>query len=346
MTISYINTGSNANAGDGDSLRTAFTKLNFNLIDLDGRALGTTATLNLIGNLLNNSQQTGISVTYSTQTQELSMFVGLGDFLFVGNTMTNTVVDQDIIINPNGDGKLRLVNSSLQFDDGAGNPYFGHLLYSGPDVGPVGLGVADDNSSLRIVGDLYSRGTLVDMGMYDGAFGFWQSKVYIDHLGNITNTGQIKSELGYRFPDNSVQTTAWTGGRVVNAPSFSTGAEGDRMGDIAFATEYFYYCTTNYVATPSTVSWTNVIEVNSETHYIQADIIDPAQLNGNLSITNIVVNGGQSTTEPVTAVELISSSTYKFFLENTSEPWNSLESSELQVFPNIWRRVAWNNDTW
>ena len=37
MTILYINTGTGPNAGDGDSLRTAFNKVNTNFRDIDGR---------------------------------------------------------------------------------------------------------------------------------------------------------------------------------------------------------------------------------------------------------------------------------------------------------------------
>lgn len=62
------------------------------------------------------------------------------------------------------------------------------------------------------------------------------------------------------FPDATEQTTAWAGGRVVYAPSFSTGADGDRAGDIAFSNDYIYYCTANYDST--TNIWKRVALTN------------------------------------------------------------------------------------
>jgi hypothetical protein len=116
---------------------------------------------------------------------------------------------------------------------------------------------------------------------------------------------------------------------------------------VAFSNGYLYYCIANYSDTPVTVSWSNVIEFGSGSgdHYMQADIADPSLLNGTLSIANITVDGAPNTTETVTRFELVSGTTYKFYLEN-SEPWQSFQNSQLQVQPNIWRRVAWSNDTW
>lgn len=59
------------------------------------------------------------------------------------------------------------------------------------------------------------------------------------------------------FPDSSVQTTAWAGGRVVSAPSFSIGSAGDIAGDIAFTNSYIYYCTADYTDGQSNI-WKRV----------------------------------------------------------------------------------------
>ena len=56
----------------------------------------------------------------------------------------------------------------------------------------------------------------------------------------FTNDGAIT------FPDNTVQTTAWSGGRVVSAPVSSIGAVGDKQNDLAFNGSYIYYCTADY----------------------------------------------------------------------------------------------------
>jgi len=59
-------------------------------------------------------------------------------------------------------------------------------------------------------------------------------------------TWRFQVDGGLQFPDGTEQTTAWAGGRVVNSPSFSTGAAGDRAGDLAFTNDYIYYCTADY----------------------------------------------------------------------------------------------------
>jgi hypothetical protein len=163
----------------------------------------------------------------------------------------------------------------------------------------------------------------------------------------LTGEGVVPARI--EFPDGTQQTTAWAGGRVVSAPSFSIGATGDRAGDLSFTSGYIYYCTADYTGTPTTVTWTNVLDVGEAgeiPHHVQADITDPSQLNGNLTITNVIVNGAPASTETVTSFELVSGNTYRFFLANTSEPWNILQTTTLQVVPNIWRRVSWSSDTW
>ena len=162
MTILYINTGTSANAGNGDSLRTAFTKINENFTYLE-------STLGAGGG------GTGTEVTSAD----------LGDFTITNNILSTTNTNQDIILNPNGSGKVRLVNSTLQFDNGVGGKSTAHLLNTKITGTPVGLGVDNSNASLRIVGDKENLGTLVDMGMFDGIFGSWTSKVRVDHEGNL-----------------------------------------------------------------------------------------------------------------------------------------------------------------
>ena len=49
------------------------------------------------------------------------------------------------------------------------------------------------------------------------------------------------------FPDSTVQTIAYTGGRVVSAPTTSKGAIGDKIGDLAYTSTHHYYCTADYV---------------------------------------------------------------------------------------------------
>jgi hypothetical protein len=174
MTILYINTGTSANAGNGDSLRTAFTKINENFTYLESAVGG----------------GGGGGGTGGTGTITLA---NLGDISITKNVISTTNTNQDIILNPNGTGRVRLANSTLQFDNGFTGRTNAHLLNTKVGGSVVGLGLDDANSSLRIVGDKENLGTLADFGLYTGPLNSWASKVYIDHQGNLTTQGNIRS---------------------------------------------------------------------------------------------------------------------------------------------------------
>jgi hypothetical protein len=54
----------------------------------------------------------------------------------------------------------------------------------------------------------------------------------------------------FNFPDGTTQTTAWAGGRFRwDAPTSSIGDVEDKIRDVFFDTNYFYYCTANYDGT-------------------------------------------------------------------------------------------------
>lgn len=73
MPINYINTGSSPNKGDGDTLRTAFNKINANFKYLN-QSTGVQANADLAADVfLNNNNHTGISVSYNTSTAEASL---------------------------------------------------------------------------------------------------------------------------------------------------------------------------------------------------------------------------------------------------------------------------------
>lgn len=64
MTIFYINTGTSANKGNGDTLRNAFWKINANFGLLTPGAIST----DFVGNILGNSLLNGLTVAYNTAT--------------------------------------------------------------------------------------------------------------------------------------------------------------------------------------------------------------------------------------------------------------------------------------
>jgi hypothetical protein len=60
----------------------------------------------------------------------------------------------------------------------------------------------------------------------------------------LTGEGTVPAKI--TFPDGTQQVTAWAGGRVVNIPNSSTGAAGDKSGDISFDSTFMYYCVADY----------------------------------------------------------------------------------------------------
>lgn len=199
MTILTINTGTSPNKGDGDSLRSAFQKINANFAYLS---------------TLTNSGGGGGSAN-------------LGDIVITDAVISTALTNEDIVLDPNGSGKVRFRNTAIQFDNGNnGNPGFEtQILYTKGGGNPVGLGIDAHNSSLRIVGDRQILGTLVDAGLYNGDNNTWASKFLIDYLGNITSQGDLTvlgnilsnsdihanglviSDGGIKFPDGSIQTS-------------------------------------------------------------------------------------------------------------------------------------------
>lgn len=192
--ILHISTGTGANKGDGTSLRAAFHYANINFETL---------------------RDTIDSYTPSTGTN-----VDLGHLFIIDNIITSTLTNESIILDPNGVGTVVLNNTPIEHSWTSGSPQGSQILNTRNNGTDVGLGIDGTNYSLRIVGDKDRLGTLVDMGLYNGTLGAWDSKVLVDYRGNIladgnltihggfTSTELITALSGIRFPDSSVQTTA------------------------------------------------------------------------------------------------------------------------------------------
>lgn len=110
------------------------------------------------------------------------------------------------------------------------------------------INISNSDSRVRSGGSLYLEATSsVILTSEDGA-------IYIETQGgNEVAIGVNYDKYWYfyangsiEFPDATIQTTAWSGGRVVLAPTASTGASGDTLGDIAFDAGFYYYCTADY----------------------------------------------------------------------------------------------------
>ena len=239
MTIQIVNTGTSANSGNGDSLRTAFTKINNNFQELSAIVSNIDRIEDVIGNLLSTSTQTGISITYNSTTNALALSIipattssiggiivdsglsitnagrlsaNFGDIVITNNVISSKFVDEDIILRPAGtasSAKVRIVNHGLQFDNGTGGPYTGHLIYTNP-TSSAGIGVGESNNSIRISGDTVTLGLIADFGLYNAIRGTWNSLITMDYFGNLViNDGNlIFGNNGIQFSDGSTQYTA------------------------------------------------------------------------------------------------------------------------------------------
>ena len=82
MPIQYINTGTSANKGNGDTLRLAFTKVNENFSLL---ANPITFAKDTVGEVISNpAWQNGIRVTYNTTTQYASFLLNIASSGYLG----------------------------------------------------------------------------------------------------------------------------------------------------------------------------------------------------------------------------------------------------------------------
>jgi hypothetical protein len=101
-TILVINTGTSANSGDGDTLRTAFSKINYNF------------------SLVENQLAAAGAFTGTTTSTNFS---NLGDLFVIGATISTTATDEGIVLSPNGTGTVITqsildVVEGIRFSDG------------------------------------------------------------------------------------------------------------------------------------------------------------------------------------------------------------------------------------
>jgi len=145
------------------------------------------------------------------------------------------------------------------------------------------------------------------------------------------------------FPDATIQTTAWSGGRVVEVPSTSMGTEGDEAGDIAFSSSYLYYCIQNYSG-PAPIGMT-VLASSGTTVWVNSN-----QYDGDL-VADFTANSTGWTYNGVVITNVEVSNTFgPGYQLSASTSWgvNNGITYNLQApgVDNIWKRVAWSNDTW
>jgi hypothetical protein len=142
------------------------------------------------------------------------------------------------------------------------------------------------------------------------------------------------------FPDGSIQTTAWAK-RIVSVPTTSLGQAGDKQGDIAFNGSYMYYCTADY--TPASY------EATLQTGYSGGN--QPTLIKGSYPQPQIgwsfVWNTVTYTLVSYNATDPNPGEWFVFLDQNIdTTPGGSITLNTNVAPANIWKRVAWSNDTW
>ena len=103
MAIQIINTGTSANAGNGDSIRTAFTKVNQNFDFLNGAILGTSTNFNsgvrdVVKPMFLHDAHNGLVATYNALTDRIILTVDQGDSRFNNISVLQTATLYDVVM--------------------------------------------------------------------------------------------------------------------------------------------------------------------------------------------------------------------------------------------------------
>lgn len=188
------------------------------------------------------------------------------------NTATLSSNDFDVSVAGNvrmyGNGQMGLFNNSTTesiriVTDYDNNEYLWDFGQNGNLTLPTGgrlqyYGMGWTGLTNGISGTPVSVAVLDNLGDYVGqelaSFNVWgyggsgQAIISTHNLvDGIHSSWQFNSNGTIGFPDNSVQTSAFTK-RIIDVPPLSSvGAGGDKLGDISFTNEYLYYCTADFV---------------------------------------------------------------------------------------------------
>ena len=152
-----------------------------------------------------------------------------------------------------------------------------------------------------------------------------------------------------RFPDDSLQTTAWTGGRVRDTvPAHSYGEAGDQEGDLAFNSGYIYYCTADFTTheTAITVNSDQWGGAGGGLTSLPFSSVRAPQIGWTINIT---FNSGPATLT-VTGVTSLGGDRYQVDFNSVGDlnVSNGNTGTLVDDLPiaDIWKRVAWSGDTW
>jgi hypothetical protein len=254
--------------------------------------------------------------------------------LILGGEKANVIVrDQD---NSFTENHHVIINS--QANDGT--PYTWQFDQNGDLNLPTNGGIVFDraNTTIRVgMGFHIASGEGISIDAIDET----------DPANLVYKNWYFGSDGNITFPDATVQETAWAGGRVVTVPTHSTGAIGDLEGDLSFNNGYIYYCTADYgqvghqVSVATAYNGATSLNTNSFQLTKSADTLQ-------IAVGDIISDSDGGATSVVASVSSDANYTYVgtgSFAYAAVFPL-TFTSTDYVSGGNIWKRVAWSNDTW
>lgn len=304
MSIQYVNTGTSPNSGDGDSIRTAFTKINnnFDVIQneiyntiLPDQALqggkflttdGTTASWALVyPDITGNTGKYLIVGTSSTEWAEVFPDQALNVGKFLGTDGTNPVWEDVFPVQTGNQGRFLST-------DGTGT-IWEDVLPALPGTSGQFLYSDGVNVSWASVFTGTGRISWFSIDDKDGPTG--PTKIAIGRNAGFTNQGEYTIALGYNAGSNN-QTT---GSIVLNA-STATEINGDNSGlyinpvreDIGNSNYTVYYNTVT-----KELTWTDTVKpgINSTSSLVIVENTNTIYVTTNSG--HIIILGTQTTHE-------------------------------------------------
>lgn len=353
-----FNSNGTLNFPDGSTQTTAFTGVPADTDTLDsvtGRGAVTTNNIT-VGAVLTTDITNKVSPAVGGQVTGVRSWDGVGSNLYVwinasatpelvtlgnfgditGWTVTVSDGNSATITATNPAGYFSISTDQALTGSGSGTLTFTSPNYAPETPLPVDINVSTNTWTFGVNGNLTLPGNINSINSIGIAAG---DAVSITSNNTVsTKTWNFNEAGSIIFPDESTQTTAWAGGRVVSVPGSSIGVSGDKQGDIAFNGSYIYYCTQNFVE----ASYSTTIATTYSGTF-------PSIVKGSIPQPQagwILVHNSNSYTLDSNATE-----------GNPGEWTLSLSSSisvtagdSVTIGPasvaNIWKRVAWSNDTW
>ena len=227
MAKQAINIGSSANDGAGDPLRTAFTKINENFVEVYTELGGSS----------------------------------LSNISFTGNTIGTDDTNGNILLSPNGTGTIVIDTSkNLQFTSHTDN-----AILKFDASGNVAISSIVDNGTTVVMGDIAVNGTTSTLTTTTNDINLVPGGGEVNVTGHIlsdtTNTRDLGTSANAWRSIFGTKLTA-TGDRInistVHTPTTNAGASGDLIGDISADASYIYYCTATWVSPGSAAIWKRV----------------------------------------------------------------------------------------